>query len=230
MSRQGGYDFYLGDTLLPVPPEKLTIKINGNNQTYTLINDGEINVLKQAKLSDVEFEARIPQVRYPFAVYQSGFEGAAYFLNRFEEMKKQKTPVQFIVCRRLPSGGRLFHTNLSVSIEDYTITEEAGEGFDLMVKFSLKQYRPYGTQTVTIRQTKSDGAPEATAELSRETKELPAAAQTYTVQKGDCLWKIAKQYYGDGSMYTKIYEANKGTIGGNPNLIYPGQVFTIPAV
>lgn len=28
--------------------------------------------------------------------------------------------------------------------------------------------------------------------------------------------------------YTKIYNANKGTIGSNPNLIYPGQVFTIP--
>ena len=33
---------------------------------------------------------------------------------------------------------------------------------------------------------------------------------------GDCLWNIAKKYYGDGSQYTKIYEANKGTIGSNP--------------
>lgn len=54
------------------------------------------------------------------------------------------------------------------------------------------------------------------------------AAQTYTVVKGDCLWKIAQKFYGNGSQYTKIYEANKGTIGGNPNLIYPGQVLTIP--
>ncbi len=34
--------------------------------------------------------------------------------------------------------------------------------------------------------------------------------------------------YGKGSDYTKIYNANKGVIGKNPNLIYPGQVFVIP--
>ena len=34
--------------------------------------------------------------------------------------------------------------------------------------------------------------------------------------------------YGDGSQYTKIYNANKGVIGSNPNLIRAGQVFTIP--
>ena len=52
--------------------------------------------------------------------------------------------------------------------------------------------------------------------------------RAYTVKAGDCLWNIAKQLYGKGSDYTKIYNANKGTIGSNPNLIYPGQVFTIP--
>ena len=53
--------------------------------------------------------------------------------------------------------------------------------------------------------------------------------RTYTVKKGDCLWNIAKAFYGSGSQWRKIYDANRGVIGGNPNLIYPGQVFTIPA-
>ena len=52
--------------------------------------------------------------------------------------------------------------------------------------------------------------------------------KTYTVKSGDCLWNIAKKYYGNGAQYTKIYNANRGVIGGNPNLIYPGQVLTIP--
>lgn len=52
--------------------------------------------------------------------------------------------------------------------------------------------------------------------------------KSYTVVSGDCLWNIAKKYYGDGSQYTKIYEANKGTIGSNPNLIKPGQKLVIP--
>ena len=53
------------------------------------------------------------------------------------------------------------------------------------------------------------------------------AQRTYTVKKGDCLWKIAKQFYGDGKAYTKIYDANTKQIA-NPNLIYPGQIFVIP--
>ena len=53
-------------------------------------------------------------------------------------------------------------------------------------------------------------------------------AGKYTVKKGDCLWNIAKKFYGKGAKYTVIYNANKKVIGGNPNLIYPGQVLTIP--
>lgn len=49
------------------------------------------------------------------------------------------------------------------------------------------------------------------------------------IQPGDHLWKIARARYGDGVRYTVIYEANRGQIR-NPDLIYPGQVFTIPAV
>lgn len=49
----------------------------------------------------------------------------------------------------------------------------------------------------------------------------------HTVKKGDCLWNIAKKYYGNGSKYTKIYEANKSKIK-DPHWIYPGQVFLIP--
>ena len=52
--------------------------------------------------------------------------------------------------------------------------------------------------------------------------------KAYTIKKGDCLWNIAKKFYGKGAKYTVIYNANKKVIGGNPNLIYPGQVLTIP--
>jgi nucleoid-associated protein YgaU len=47
------------------------------------------------------------------------------------------------------------------------------------------------------------------------------------VQKGDYLWKFAEQYYGRGIRYSVIYQANKHLIR-DPDLIYPGQVFTVP--
>lgn len=226
---QNGYDFYLNKCLLPVAPPKLSVKINNANETVTLINEGEINILKKAELTDIEFECRIPQEKYPFAVYKSGFKGADYFLDYFESLKTSKKPFQFIVCRKRPTGKRLFDTNIKVSMEDYKITEDAKNGFDVLVKIKLKQWRDYGTKTVNISFNMEK--PKASVEPQREatTSPAPATPQTYTVVKGDCLWNIAKKFYGNGSKYSIIYNANKSVIGGNPNLIYPGQVLTIPA-
>lgn len=230
MMRENGYDFYLGKCLLPVPPEKLKMKINNANKTSTLINEGEINILKAAGLTDIEFECMLPQVKYPFAVYKSGFKKAEYFLNELERLKAGKKRFQFIVCRRMPDGKSLFSTNIKVALESYDITESAKEGFDLSVKIKLKQYRDYGTKVINI--SMGDGKPQASAEPQRETDNSPAppAVQTYTVVSGDCLWNIAKRFYGNGSQYTVIYDANRDIIGGNPNLIYPGQVLTIPPI
>lgn len=227
---KSGYDFYLDKCLLPVAPSKLSIKINNANETVTMMNDGEINILKKAGLTDIEFECSIPQVQYPYAVYKSGFQGAEYFLGYFESLKTGNRPFQFIVCRRKPAGSRLFDTNIKVSMEDYKITEDAKNGFDLTVKINLKQWKDYGTKTVSI--SSGEGKLQASVEPQRETSASPApvAAQNYTVAKGDCLWNIAKKFYGNGSKYTVIYDANQSVIGGNPNRIYPGQVLTIPAV
>ncbi|QLQ19118.1 MAG: LysM peptidoglycan-binding domain-containing protein [Exiguobacterium profundum] len=50
-----------------------------------------------------------------------------------------------------------------------------------------------------------------------------------TVQPGQSLWKIARQNYGEGILYVQLFDANKAQIK-DPDLIYPGQVFTIPAL
>lgn len=226
---ENGYDFYLKKCLLPVAPEKLEIKINNTNDTITLIDSGQVNLLKTPELTDIEFECMIPQVEYSFAAYKSRFQGASYFLGYFEKLKADKKPFQFIVSRTMPDGKILFSTNIKVSMEDYKITEKAGEGFDLLVKIRLKQYRGYGTKTAKIKKDKSGMT--ATLKKARETESSPkpTSAKKYKVVKRDCLWKIAKKFYGDGSKYKIIYNANKEVIGGNPNRIYPGQVLTIPA-
>ena len=50
----------------------------------------------------------------------------------------------------------------------------------------------------------------------------------YVVKPGDSLSKISKDVYDNGGLYQKIYEANKTTIGDNPNMIKPGQKLLIP--
>ena len=54
------------------------------------------------------------------------------------------------------------------------------------------------------------------------------AERAYTVQSGDTLSKISKQFYGDANRYMKIFEANKDTLI-NPDKINAGQVLRIPA-
>lgn len=48
------------------------------------------------------------------------------------------------------------------------------------------------------------------------------------VQPGNSLWRLARNTYGRGTLFTVIYLANAEQIQ-NPDLIYPGQVFRLPA-
>lgn len=54
-----------------------------------------------------------------------------------------------------------------------------------------------------------------------------AQINVVTVQPGFTLWGIAAERYGDGFLYVKVFDANADQIR-NPDLIYPGQVFTVP--
>jgi hypothetical protein len=55
----------------------------------------------------------------------------------------------------------------------------------------------------------------------------PAPPRTYRVVKGDCLWNIALKFYGKGSLWPRIFDANRSKIR-DPHWIYPAQVFVIP--
>lgn len=63
----------------------------------------------------------------------------------------------------------------------------------------------------------------------RGVDEVEEAASTvfYTVVKGDTLWKISAEHYGDGAKYPMIFEANKPMLE-HPDKIYPGQMLRIP--
>ena len=165
------YDFYLDGLLLPVPPEQLKISIANQNSTYVLIDQGEINLLKRAGLTEIEFECLLPQVRYPFAVYAGGFKPAAYYLEHLEQLKVSRQPFQFIVSRAMPNGRVLFSNNIKVSLEDYTITENAKNGFDVQVKIRLKQYKDFGTRTMAV--TEQNGQAIYTVQAARAAENAP---------------------------------------------------------
>ena len=220
------YDFYLGKTLLPVAPQKLQLKIKNANKTCTLINEGEINMLKAPGLTDIDFEILLPNTEYGFARYKDGFQPAEYFLKVLTELKRNKEAFQFIVARQLPNGKSLYGTNMKVSLESYTISESFDNGFDTTVTIRLKQYRDFGTKFCSIAYTETK--PKVSVQTARALSSNAPSGGTYTAKSGDSLWKIASTQLGSGSRWEEIYNANKTVIGSNPNLIYPGQVLTMP--
>lgn len=219
------YQFFLDGVQLPIAPSALQLKIKNQNKTTDLINQGEINILKSPGLTEVSFDFLIPHTQYPFAEYPGGFKAPKYYLDKLESLKNGKKPFQFIVSRISPGGEQYFGTNLKVSIEDYTIKEDAGYEFDLTISIKLKQYRDYGAKLVTVIE---DSAGQKTAEVkeSRSAESKPEA-KTYTVQKNDSLYNISKKMLGDGARWKEIYNLNQDKIS-SPNLIYPGQILVLP--
>ena len=109
-----------------------------------------------------------------------------------------------------------------MTIEDFSYSEQGGDVGTYQYSITLKEYRE-----ITIRQVNVLNQ-NAEVEKGQTRVDNTVKPKTYTVKSGDCLWNIAKKYYSNGSEYKKIYEANKKIIGGNPNLIYAGQILTLP--
>ena len=101
-----------------------------------------------------------------------------------------------------------------------------------------------GVYTLRVDEVASDGTVVSRLEtpLKREPLEVLRAAEAadttenepetppiraVTVQEGDTLWAISRDRFGDGVLYVKLFEANRDSIR-DPDLIYPGQIFTIP--
>ncbi|WP_170414490.1 LysM peptidoglycan-binding domain-containing protein [Ruegeria atlantica] len=101
-----------------------------------------------------------------------------------------------------------------------------------------------GVYTLRVDEVASDGTVVSRLEtpFKREPLEVLRAAEVgdqpqnepdappiraVTVQEGDTLWAISRDRFGDGILYVKLFEANRDSIR-DPDLIYPGQIFTIP--
>jgi len=84
---------------------------------------------------------------------------------------------------------------------------------------------PAGEPVAVAAEEPAPPAPEPAAAAAPPPPPPPPAPRTYTVVSGDTLWAISERFYGDGSKYQVIADASGIA---NPDLIYPGQVLTIP--
>lgn len=153
-----------------------------------------------------------------------------------------------VLSGRAPAGARLF-----VYVDNKPIGQTTADD-DGSWSFTPSEPLAQGLHVVRVDQVDQAGKVLARAETPFEQAALPLAAQAgsatqqmasnagttgaggsatalfegkIVVQPGNSLWKLARQNYGHGIRYTVIYEANKEQIA-NPDLIYPGQVFSVP--
>lgn len=219
---------YNNETIrLPVNPEKFSIGIEQEGTKKTVVGLGAINIIGDVKLQEIEFEAEFPCQQQSYVTTKNQFKGPYFYLEKFKKYMTEKKPVRFVLTRNYEEAKDLKNVSMLVTISSMDIDEEALEEGDLKITFNLLEYRPYTSKTVNvvikkkIHVIKENNPPRPVS--------TPVAIQTrtYTVKKGDCLWNIAKKYYGNGNQYMKIYNANKDKIK-KPSLIYPNQVLVIP--
>lgn len=201
--------------MLPVNPESFAFTEKHNNTSVNVNSIGEVNLLGKRDLKTGIISSHFPKRDRNYA-NNSGRQAPYTYINKLLSWKSSGKPVQLII-----TGTKI---NFQVTIETLKYGEQDGTG-DVYYDLTLKEYRAVEIKKTKLKKTKKKKTTKKKSKPKR-----PAAkkkTKTYTVKSGDCLWNIAKRFYGNGAQYTKIYNANRGKIK-NPNLIYPGQKLTIP--
>ena len=142
-------------------------------------------------------------------------DGAGTVISRYETPFKRETPEALAAANGTAAPAA--ETAAPAPAADGTATTDTATDTDT-------------ASTDTTAQATTEAAPAAKVATATETASetaTPVASVTVTVQPGFTLWGIAKRQLGQGIMYVQVYEANKDKIK-DPDLIYPGQVFTLP--
>lgn len=201
--------------MLPVNPTTFNVKCDSDNDSVNVVGLGEITVLQGRPALQITFSSFFPSSYFPGCKVRNPTK-PLQLIEKIKQWKNGDKPIHLIATQ---CGIDMYCT-----IEDFPHHESGGDVGTYAYSLTLKEYRDISVRKVTITTDLTATVPKSNTTRVDNT----VSPKTYTVKRGDCLWNIAKKFYGNGAKYTKIYNANKSVIGGNPNLIYPGQVLSIP--
>jgi hypothetical protein len=207
-------EIYLGtDTdkiRFPVVPSSIGVSRSNNIDTQSVLKLGEVPIFNGTSLKTIELTSFFPNQEYSFCDY-TGFMKPYEFSEKIQRWMYQGTPVRIIITDS--------PTNMQCLIQQFDTVEQDGTR-DLYFTLNLLEYRPIEIPIVKIDTNTSN----ASNNTTRPTEQVNNTTQKiHKVVKGDSLWAIAQKYYGKGSLYPKIKEANKSkypSLAKN-NIIYP---------
>ena len=207
-------EIYLGtDTdkiRFPVVPSAIGVSRSNNIDTQSVLKLGEVPIFNGTSLKTIELTSFFPNQEYSFCDY-TGFMKPYEFSDKIQRWMYQGTPVRIIITDS--------PTNMQCLIQQFDTSEQDGTR-DLYFTLNLIEYRPIEIPVIKIDTNTSNTSNNTT----RPTEQTNNTTQkVHKVVKGDSLWAIAQKYYGKGSLYPKIKEANKSkypSLAKN-NIIYP---------
>lgn len=201
--------------LLPITPPEYTVAYEREIEVIRSMEQGDINLSGHKVPQSMNISGFFPTREYPFERKATvPISGVMDYIHLIQKWIDNDAIIRLVIADE--GGARV---NERFKIQSIKYGEKQEDNGDIPYTIAFRQYTPL---TITKVQT----SPVQNA--SREVGKAPTKPKQHTVVKGDSLSKIARAVYGDASKWPKIYEANKATIGKNPNLIFPGQVFSLP--
>ena len=204
---------------LPVMPSEFERVIDANYDTNNIIGLGDVATFSGNGLAQLSLSSFFPNHEYSFNAY-SNVPKPYDIAHIFKEWKNKGVAVRVIL-----TGTDI---NQEMYITNYSYGEKDGTG-DVYYSMDLLEYRPITIPTIT--ENTSNNTQNTSRPTDNNSNNANTSTQkTHKVKKGDCLWDIAQKYYGKGSLYPKIKEANKTkypSLAKN-NIIYVNWELIIP--
>lgn len=219
--------------VVPVLPEKIKVTVKGSTTSIDL-----------EKFGEVLYKGRRDAMVISFSSFFPAKWGANYCACMQKEFKDPKTWHKWMIALQNAANpchfvltGAPFAIDIYADVTSYSADEQGGDAGTINYTVELKEHRTPTVQKYTVKTTLKKTTTKKTSSGKRTSNKVKQ--KTYTIKRGDCLWNIAKKYYGSGAKYTKILSANRSTLDKaarkygysnckNGNLIFAGTTIVIP--
>ena len=202
----------------PVVPSSIGVNRSNSIDTEAIIKLGEVPIFNGTSLKTIELTSFFPNQEYSFCDY-TGFMKPYEFSDKIQKWMYEGKPLRIIITDS--------PTNMQCLIQQFDTVEQDGTR-DLYFTLNLLEYR--SIEVPTLSDNNSNNSSDNAIRPSEANTNANTQQRTHKVKKGDCLWDIAQKYYGKGSLYPKIKEANKSkypSLAKN-NVIYTSWELIIP--